>query len=63
MTKKQVVESDDQTIIKIRVERGEVRDFPFDVFYLVPFSQKALLPRLFPWSLCIPRTTPSHRWC
>jgi hypothetical protein len=48
-----VVENDDN-IIKVRVERSVVRDFPFDVFYLVPFARKDVLPRMFPWSLCLP---------
>lgn len=48
-----VVENDD-TIIKVRIERTIVRDFPFDVIYLVPFARRDVLPKLFPWSLCLP---------
>lgn len=42
----------DGTIFKFRVERTQVKSFPFDLFYLVPISQKQILPHLFPWSLC-----------
>lgn len=48
-----VVDNDD-TIIKLRVERSIVRDFPFDVFYLVPFAQRHIIAKMFPWSLCLP---------
>jgi hypothetical protein len=41
-------------IIKVRVARDQVKHFPFDLFYLVPIEHKALLSKLFPWSLCIP---------
>lgn len=42
------------TIVKVRVDKTQMRTFPFDVVYLVPVEHKALLPRLFPWSLCVP---------
>jgi hypothetical protein len=42
------------TIFKVRVDKTQMRDFPFDLFYLVPTSHKSLLPRLFPWALCVP---------
>lgn len=47
-----------ETITKIKVERTFVRNFPFDVFYLVPVARRDVLPRLFPWSLCFPPTRP-----
>lgn len=53
MTEGSVVDNDDN-IIKVRVERSIVRYFPFDVFYLVPFKRRDVLPKLFPWSLCLP---------
>jgi hypothetical protein len=45
------------TILKIRIDRDRVNYFPFDVIYIVPTDQRAVLPRLFPWSLCIPIST------
>lgn len=48
-----VVDNDD-TIIKLRVERTVVSNFPFDVFYLVPFAQRHIIAKMFPWSLCLP---------
>lgn len=42
------------TIFKVRVDKTQMKNFPFDVFYLVHVSRKALLPRLFPWALCVP---------
>lgn len=41
------------TILKIRIERDRVNNFPFDVVYIVPTEQRAVLPYLFPWSLCM----------
>lgn len=57
MTELPVVDNDDN-IIKVRVERSVVRDFPFDVFYLVPMARRDILPKLFPWSLCLPPLEP-----
>jgi len=48
---------DPNGIVKIRVARNQVASFPFDVFYLVPIAHREILPRLFPWSLCVPMTT------
>jgi len=57
MSEMPVVVNDDN-IIKVRVERTIVRDFPFDVFYLVPLARRDILPKLFPWSLCLPPIKP-----
>jgi hypothetical protein len=43
-----------KTIFKVRVCKSQMKSFPFDIFYLVHTSQKDLLPRLFPWALCVP---------
>lgn len=48
---------DPNCITKIRVSRNQINNFPFDVFYLVPIKYREVLPRLFPWSLCVPMTT------
>ena len=42
-----------RTILKLRIIKSSVRSFPFDLIYLVSEDQKALLPKLFPWSLCL----------
>lgn len=44
-------------IIKIRVAANQVRKFPFDIFYMVPITQKHIVSGLFPYSFCIPPTT------
>jgi hypothetical protein len=41
-----------QTIYKLRVDRSDMRGFPFDLVYLVPPDQQSVCARLFPWSLC-----------
>jgi hypothetical protein len=43
-------------IFKLRIIKSSVRSFPFDLLYLVGEAQKALLPKLFPWSLCLVMT-------
>lgn len=48
---------DPKDLIKIRVARNQINNFPFDVFYLVPMQRRDVLPKLFPWSLCVPMTT------
>jgi len=49
--------NDNQEIIKLRLERSLVsRYFPFDICYFVPIDLKKYIPKLFPWSLCIPVT-------
>lgn len=45
------------TIIKIKVKVSQVKTFPFDVVYIISVMQKALLPRLFPYSLVLPFNT------
>lgn len=46
-----------QEIIKLRLERSLVsRYFPFDICYFVSIDLKKYIPKLFPWSLCIPVT-------
>jgi hypothetical protein len=42
-----------QTIFKLRVLKSLVRKFPFDIVYFFSEAQKPLLPRIFPWSLCV----------
>lgn len=43
-------------IYKLRIIKSSVRSFPFDLLYLVSEDQKALLSKLFPWSLCLVMT-------
>ena len=43
-------------IFKLRIIKSSVRSFPFDLLYLIEEAQKALLPKLFPWSLCLVMT-------
>lgn len=43
-----------QVIFKVRVCKTQMKKFPFDVFYLIHTSLTALLPRMFPWCLCVP---------
>ena len=39
-------------IVKVRVDQKKVKEFPFDLIYLVPVAHRDVIPRLFPWSLC-----------
>ena len=41
-------------IYKVRIDATEVSHFPFDLIYLVAWADRKLIPRLFPWSLCLP---------
>lgn len=41
-------------IVKIKVKATQTKYFPFDVVYLVHKDQKAVIPQLFPYSLCLP---------
>ena len=41
-------------ILKIKVKASQVKHFPFDVVYIVVQELKALLPQMFPYSLCLP---------
>ena len=45
-------------LYKIRLLKSAVKKFPFDVFYLTGEAEKPLLPKLFPWSLCVVITEP-----
>lgn len=45
---------DETEIIKVRVARDQVKHFAFDLVYFVPIQRKDLLPKLFPWSICLP---------
>lgn len=42
-----------QTIKRLKVKASHIHDFPFDVFYVVPKTAEDLIPRLFPYSLCV----------
>ena len=46
--------NDLSNILKVRVNRSEIRNFPFDLIYLIPIEQKSIVPCLFPWSICVP---------
>ena len=39
-------------ILKMRVDQKCIKEFPFDLVYMVPQECKEVLPSLFPWSLC-----------
>lgn len=43
-----------QVILKVKVKASQVSDFPFDVVYVVGKELKHLLPKMFPYSLCLP---------
>lgn len=43
-----------EQIYKVKVNRNFIRQFPFDLFYLVHADVRHLLSRLFPASLCFP---------
>lgn len=43
-----------QVILKIKVKAQQVSNFPFDVVYIVGKEHKLLLPKMFPYSLCLP---------
>lgn len=43
-----------EQIYKVKVNRSFIRQFPFDLFYLVHMDIRHILPRLFPASLCFP---------
>lgn len=44
-------------ILKIKVKASQVKHFPFDVVYIVGQELKPLLPKMFPYSLCLPFNT------
>jgi hypothetical protein len=39
-------------LLKIRIDRKEIRKFPFDLIYIVKAEDRRILPRIFPTSLC-----------
>lgn len=39
-------------LLKIRIDRKEIRSFPFDLIYIVRAEDRRILPRIFPTSLC-----------
>jgi hypothetical protein len=43
-----------QVILKLKVTASQVKNFPFDVVYVVDQTFKHLLPKMFPYSLCLP---------
>jgi hypothetical protein len=43
-----------QTIKRLKVKVSHIKAFPFDVVYVVPKTAKDIIPRLFPYSLCVP---------
>jgi hypothetical protein len=43
-----------QTILKLKVKISQIKRFPFDIIYIVNQTQKDLIPRMFPCSLCLP---------
>ena len=40
-------------ITKFKVAKKYIKDFPFDLFYVVHQSQKKLIPRMFPYALAM----------
>lgn len=57
MSTKNINVCQNNNIIKIRVDRVQMRSFPFDIIYLVPFTLKRIIPNLFPYSLCMVSTS------
>jgi len=41
-------------ILKLKIRASDVGQFPFDVVYIVNQELKALLSKMFPYSLCMP---------
>lgn len=42
------------TLIKLKIRATDVRNFPFDIVYIVGQESKSLLPKMFPYSLVLP---------
>jgi hypothetical protein len=42
-----------ETIFKLRVLKSLVKKFPFDIVYFFSDAQRAIMPKVFPWSLCV----------